>query len=132
MGLVGKQRESIRLVGNTVDTRLRVWADHHFLFQEVVAPQSHAQAIAVRWSLVRELWTAGATVYLCKGLRPKGSLHGKAVVIDRRYLFTGGVNATYKSHSNEEFVFRISGSAVGQVFEKLGAQRAKSKTWKGY
>ena len=82
-------------------------------------------------ALVRELWTAGATVYLCKGPRPKGSFHGKAVVIDRRYLFTGGANATYKSHSNEEFVFRISGSAVGQVFEKLGAQRAKSKTWKG-
>ena len=131
MGLVGKHRESIRLVGSTGDTRLRVLADHHFLFQEVVAPQSHAQAIAVRWSLVTELWTAGATVYLCKGLRPKGSLHGKAVVTDRRYLLTGRANATYKNHSNEEFVFRISGPAVGQVLEKLGAPRAKSKTWKG-
>ena len=206
MGLVGKHRESIRLVGNTVDTRFCVWADHHFLFQEVVAPQCHAQAIAPvgrapnptcqlldihefysqcccelgtaseaeaapyqydnpslqkvllkrlkgrsafnlnlyidteqfggavpkrQRPLVRELWSTGATVYVCKGPKPKGSIHGKAVVTDRRYLLTGGANAAYKNHSNEEFVFRISGPAVGQVLEKLGAPRAKSKTWKG-
>ena len=80
---------------------------------------------------VRELRDAGAEVYLCKGPKRAGSFHCKAIVVDRRYLYCGSANATYKSHSNEEYCFRITGPPVVQVLNKLAAQRQQRKPWDG-
>ena len=66
---------------------------------------------------VRELWQAGAQVFLCKGPGPKGSFHCKAVVVDRRYLYCGSPNFSYKSQNNAELCWWIAGPAVGQVLQ---------------
>ena len=49
---------------------------------------------------VGELMQAGAQVFLCRGPGSQGSFHVKAVVVDRRYLYCGSPNFTYKSHNN--------------------------------
>jgi hypothetical protein len=78
-----------------------------------------------------ELLEAGAQVFLCKGPKAKGSFHCKGIVVDRRYLYCGSANATYKSAFNEEFCFRITGPPVGQVLHKLALQRQRQKPWDG-
>lgn len=80
---------------------------------------------------VRALLAAGAKVFLCKGLKGQGRFHAKAVVIDRRRLYTGSPNLTYASECNEEFCFRITGPAVGQALEKLAAQKQRAKVLDG-
>ena len=82
-------------------------------------------------SRVKELWQAGAQVFLCKGPGPQGSFHAKAVVVDRRYLYTGSPNFTYKSHNNEELCWRMTGPVVGQVLQKLVLHSQKRKPWDG-
>ena len=57
--------------------------------------------------------------------------HSKAAVVDRRYLYSGSPNFSFASHGNEDFCFRITGPAVGQVLEKLCPQRLKRKPWDG-
>jgi hypothetical protein len=79
----------------------------------------------------RELFNAGAKVFLCKGPRAQGSFHCKGIVVDRRYLYSGSPNATDKSEKNEEFCFRITGPPVSQVLQRLTAQLEKGKQWDG-
>jgi hypothetical protein len=80
---------------------------------------------------VRELWQAGAQVFLCRGPRSQGSFHVKAVVVDRRYLYCGSPNFTYKSHNNAELCWRMTGPNVGQVLQKLVVESQKRKLWDG-
>lgn len=80
---------------------------------------------------VRELQQAGASIYVCKGPKAQGAYHCKALVADRRYLYTGNANFTYKSSSNEELVFRMTGPVVQQVLEKLFVHRQSGKIWTG-
>ena len=80
---------------------------------------------------VRELWQAGAQVFLCRGPGPQGAFHVKAVVVDRRYLYCGSPNFTYKSHSNDELCWRMTGPPVGQVLQKLLVPSQKRKLWDG-
>ena len=77
------------------------------------------------------LGEAGSTLFLCRGLEPQGFFHSKAAVVDRRYLYSGSPNFSFASHGNEDFCFRITGPAVGQVLEKLCPQRLKRKPWDG-
>jgi len=39
---------------------------------------------------IRRLYDKGAKVYICKGLRRRGSFHSKALLINRRVLYMGG------------------------------------------
>ena len=80
---------------------------------------------------VKELKEAGATVFLCKGGGGQGNFHSKALVLDRRFLFTGGANFTQNSRRNSELNFRITGPAVAQVLAELSRQRGRQKQWDG-
>ena len=80
---------------------------------------------------MQELVDAGAKVFLCRGAKARGSFHCKAVVVDRRYLYTGSPKATQEPHSNEEFCFRMTGPPVGQVLQRLSAHLEKGRPWKG-
>ena len=80
---------------------------------------------------VTELKQAGATVFLCKGVAGQGAFHSKALVVDRRYLYTGSANFTQKSRRNEELCFRMTGPVVAEVLAKLSAQKLKRKPWAG-
>ena len=61
----------------------------------------------------------------------KGSYHRKALVADRRYLYTGGANLTSKSCDNKELCYRITGPVVGQVLEKLQQDAKDGRQWDG-
>ena len=80
---------------------------------------------------VTELREAGASVFLCKGVAGQGAFHSKALVVDRRYLYTGSANFTQKSRRNEELCFRITGPVVAEVLAKLSVQAVKCKPWVG-
>jgi len=80
---------------------------------------------------VRALFLAGATVFLCRGSGPNGAFHCKGLVVDRRYMYIGSANLTWKSRSNGEFCFRVTGPAVAQILQQLSAQRLKRKPWDG-
>ena len=82
-------------------------------------------------SRVRELFNAGAKVLLCKGPKAQGAFHCKGIVVDRKYLYSGSANATYKSLSNEEFCFRITGPSVSQVLQRLSTHLSKGRVWDG-
>lgn len=74
----------------------------------------------------------GALVYLCSGQCVGGSFHCKALVIDRRYLYTGNGNFTHCSRTkNQEFLFRMTGPMVAEVLEDLAANRARAQLWDG-
>ena len=73
------------------------------------------------------LWSPGSKV----ARKAPGLFHGKAVVVDRRRLYTGGANVTYSSNFNEEFCFLMTGPVVEQVLGKLAVHRQKGKAWKG-
>jgi phosphatidylserine/phosphatidylglycerophosphate/cardiolipin synthase-like enzyme len=78
------------------------------------------------------LVNAGATVHVCTGQPPKGIYHRKAVVVDKRYLYTGGANMTYQSDEggNKELVFRITGQPVLDVLSILDADvRTALRKW---
>ena len=72
----------------------------------------------------------GATNYYCKTGK-NGSYHCRALVIDRRVLYTGSVNFTGKSRRNSETVFRMTGPVVEQVMRQLAADRAHWSEWGG-
>ena len=82
-------------------------------------------------SRVKELWESGAEVFLCRGPKSQGSFHCKAVVVDRRYLYCGSPNFTYKSQNNEELCFRMTGPVVGEVLEKFAVWGKRKKLWDG-
>ena len=80
---------------------------------------------------LRELFSAGAQVYMCRGIGHQGAYHGKAVVIDRRFLYAGSANLTGKSTRNEEFCFKMAGPVVLQLLERLVVHRQKHSLWDG-
>jgi len=80
---------------------------------------------------LKELHTAGAQVYICRGLRRQGAYHCKGAVADRRFLYSGNANFTNKSEDNEEFCFKMAGPVVRQVLEKLARHRQKHTLWNG-
>ena len=80
--------------------------------------------------LVR-LRDAGATVHLCHGTPPHGSMHAKACIVDRRRLYAGSPNFTYKSQYNVELAFRIVGPPVAEVLQFLSGIRRNSREWVG-
>ena len=57
---------------------------------------------------------AGAIVYVCTGQPPKGIYHRKAVIVDRRFMYTGGANMTNQADAggNKELIFRMVGPPV--------------------
>ena len=57
---------------------------------------------------------AGAIVYVCTGHTPKGIYHRKAVIVDRRFMYTGGANMTNQADAggNKELIFRMVGPPV--------------------
>ena len=111
-----------RLQGKT-DFKVNVYIDSEMFAGEVPRFQK---------SRVKALHAAGAQVFICTGRGPRGSYHGKAVVVGRRYLYMGSPNLTYKSQSsNEEFCFRAVGPVVKQLLEKLAQHRQKGKLWNG-
>ena len=75
------------------------------------------------------LHAAGAHVYLCKGSGTMGAYHLKAMVIDRRLLYTGTANLTEKSMENEELCFKLEGPVVQEVVDRLAAHRRRASVW---
>ena len=81
-------------------------------------------------SRLRELRGLGATVWRCKTGR-EGSYHCKALVLDRRVVYTGSANLTGNSRRNREMVFRMTGPVVDQVRRQLAGDRALWREWDG-
>ena len=79
----------------------------------------------------KKLKAAGAKVFLCKGKRARGSFHYKAIIIDRRYMWTGNENCTDNSLNNNGLCLKISGPVVKEVLEELATFREKYKVWDG-
>ena len=82
-------------------------------------------------SRLRELHSAGARVYLCKGQARQGAYHIKAAVVDRRFLYTGSANFTGKSLANEELTFKLVGPDVLTVLQRMVQHRRTGKLWNG-
>ena len=79
---------------------------------------------------IRSLRANGASVFLCRGERPGYPFHKKAVVIDRRYLYSGGANVTYASeHGNGELVSRMMGPVVLETMATLAIDQARGCEW---
>ena len=82
-------------------------------------------------SRLRELRSAGARVYLCRGQGRQGSYHAKGAVVDRRFLYTGSANFTAKSLANEEFCFKLVGHDVLTVLQRMVQHKQTGKLWNG-
>ena len=83
-------------------------------------------------SRVKKLHELGATVYLCSGRKPNGVFHKKAVIADRRWMFTGGANLTHSArHANSEFLFKLTGAGVMDALRSLEQERVKAHLWNG-
>jgi hypothetical protein len=82
-------------------------------------------------SRLKALHTAGARIWICRGVLPRGSFHGRAVVIGSDVLYTGSANLTQKSHSNEEFCYRMCGSVAQRMLRRLVDVRRRGKLWNG-
>ena len=80
---------------------------------------------------LRELHSAGALVYLCKGRARRGSFHCKGAVADRRFLFSGNANFTRQSEDNEEYCYKMAGAVVRQVLERMAQNRQTGTLWNG-
>ena len=80
---------------------------------------------------LRELHAAGAQIYVCAGPGRRGAFHGKALVVNRRFLFTGSANFTEKSQSNVEFCFKMTGAVVQDLLLELAKNRGKFPVWDG-
>jgi len=80
---------------------------------------------------LRELRSAGASVYICKGRGRRGSYHCKGAVADRRFLYSGNANFTRKSEDNEEFCYKMAGPVVREVLERLARHRQQNTLWNG-
>ena len=79
---------------------------------------------------LRALRDKGARVFKCTGVQRNNTFHKKAVIIDRRYLYTGGANITYASdHGNGELVFRMVGKIVLDTLVDLQADEARGEHW---
>ena len=82
-------------------------------------------------SRVSRLREAGAVVYLCRGAPPHGKMHAKACVVDRRRLYTGSSNFTYKSQYNVELPLRVAGPPVADVLQVLADVCRGGRVWGG-
>ena len=111
-----------RLKSKTYDFKLNLYVDREMMFK---AGGKYMK------SRVTSLHKLGANVLICKGLGALGSYHCKAAVIDRRVLYTGNSNFTYKSHYNEDFVFKMTGEVVGHVLARLSEHRQNGRVWDG-
>ena len=80
---------------------------------------------------VTALHTLGAKVFICNGLGALGSYHCKGAVIDRRVLYTGNSNFTYKSKFKKDSLFKMKGEIVGHVCEDLATHRQIGRLWGG-
>jgi hypothetical protein len=70
----------------------------------------------------------GAKVVLCTGARRGCTFHKKAVIVDRRFLYTGGANITYASeHGNGELVYRMVGQPALDTYDDLAADEARGR-----
>ena len=74
---------------------------------------------------------AGAEVYLCRGHVPRGSLHMKMLVLDRRVAFVGSANLTQKSLSNGELTLRVRGPVVSDFLAQGLAEKGRGVLWDG-
>ena len=72
-----------------------------------------------------------AVILACRGGPPNGIFHKKALIVDRRYMYTGGANFTNKSERNGELVFRTVGPPVAEVLADLAGSRARGVEWEG-
>lgn len=102
--------------------QLNVYVDREMLAGSVPRQQR---------SRLKSLRTAGATIYACSGVGRHGSYHGKACVINKRYLFSGNANFTEKSQSNVEFCYKMTGAVVADVLVELAKHRQKFPVWNG-
>ena len=59
---------------------------------------------------------AGAKIWLCDGKTGYGSLHMKALIVNRRVAFTGSSNFTNKSHENLELQMRMARPPAIQIY----------------
>ena len=83
-------------------------------------------------SRVKKLHELGATVYLCSGRKPNGVFHKKAVIADRRWMFSGGANLTHSArHANSEFLMKLTGKGVMDALASLEQERLKARLWNG-
>jgi hypothetical protein len=71
-----------------------------------------------------------ATVWRCKTWR-QCSYHCKALIVDRRVLYTGSANFTENSRRNRETVYRMTGPVVEQVLRQLAEDRGAWGEWDG-
>jgi hypothetical protein len=93
--------------------------------------QLHARTCYHQRPRLDALRRAGAAVYACRGSPPAGAFHMKAVLIDRRYAYTGSANLTQKSLSNVELCMRIVGPPVEAIHQKLVHARDHGEQWLG-
>jgi phosphatidylserine/phosphatidylglycerophosphate/cardiolipin synthase-like enzyme len=77
------------------------------------------------------LHEGGAKVHLIRGTPPHGAMHVKAVVVDRRRLYMGSPNLTYKSTFNVELVVRVTGPPVTEVLSFLSDMKSQGRVWDG-
>jgi uncharacterized protein YlaI len=80
---------------------------------------------------LRALRNAGAHIWICRGCHSRGRMHMKAVVVDRRLNFSGGLNLTDKSMSNEELCYRMHGEQVAAVVHQFAEVRIRGQLWDG-
>jgi phosphatidylserine/phosphatidylglycerophosphate/cardiolipin synthase-like enzyme len=79
---------------------------------------------------ITALQAKGAKIILCTGLRFDDTFHKKAVIIDRRYLYSGSANITYASdHGNAELVYRAVGQPVLDAMAELAAEQVRGREW---
>jgi phosphatidylserine/phosphatidylglycerophosphate/cardiolipin synthase-like enzyme len=97
----------------------------------VDAEQFSAGVPRLQKTRLKELRSAGAQVYICKGWGRQGAYHCKAAVVDRRFGYSGGANFTDKSMVNEEICFKMAGPVVRQLLERLAQHRQRFKLWNG-
>ena len=75
---------------------------------------------------------AAGDVYLCRGTPPLGRFHMKAVIIDRRTVFTGSANITEKSQENTELTLRMTGPPAMDILRDVEAARLRGQLWGGH
>ena len=83
---------------------------------------------------LRRLYEAGGedcTIHLCRGTPPHGSMHVKALIVDRRRLYMGSANFTYKSDFNVELALRVTGPPVNEVLGFLNEVHRQGIVWDG-
>ena len=82
-------------------------------------------------SRLRALRDAGAAVYLCRGQGRRGRLHLKALVVDRRKVYTGSLNLTDKSVENDELHLQLVGEPVLSIIAQLLRAQNRGTLWDG-